>query len=190
MSVVVAGAGGMVPNIYTSGGHAHPNVAARLLEAEPRTIPAAAAPSLVRAGQEATSRLCGRTTKVRAIHAWAPAGATDTVSVCRIVNTVCTVSEQAVQEGRLSAALTCRDRCSRCGEYGVNRCRHGEPSANSAVRTPALPGWRPGRTFPCYRDRPPALEAMPCGRKRKRHKIATHKRKKRLRKSRHKKKNR
>ena len=31
---------------------------------------------------------------------------------------------------------------------------------------------------------------MPCGRKRKRHKIATHKRKKRLRKNRHKKKNR
>jgi hypothetical protein len=30
--------------------------------------------------------------------------------------------------------------------------------------------------------------AMPCGRKRKRHKIATHKRKKRLRKNRHKKK--
>ena len=30
---------------------------------------------------------------------------------------------------------------------------------------------------------------MPCGRKRKRHKIATHKRKKRLRKNRHKKKN-
>ena len=29
---------------------------------------------------------------------------------------------------------------------------------------------------------------MPCGRKRKRHKIATHKRKKRLRKNRHKKK--
>jgi len=29
---------------------------------------------------------------------------------------------------------------------------------------------------------------MPCGRKRKRHKIATHKRKKRLRKDRHKKK--
>ena len=31
---------------------------------------------------------------------------------------------------------------------------------------------------------------MPCGRKRKRHKIATHKRKKRLRKNRHKKKSR
>ena len=31
---------------------------------------------------------------------------------------------------------------------------------------------------------------MPCGRKRKRHKIATHKRKKRLRKNRHKKKGR
>ena len=31
---------------------------------------------------------------------------------------------------------------------------------------------------------------MPCGKKRKRHKIATHKRKKRLRKNRHKKKNR
>lgn len=31
---------------------------------------------------------------------------------------------------------------------------------------------------------------MPCGRKRKRHKIATHKRKKRLRKNRHKKKTR
>ena len=31
---------------------------------------------------------------------------------------------------------------------------------------------------------------MPCGRKRKRHKIATHKRKKRLRKQRHKKKSR
>ncbi len=30
---------------------------------------------------------------------------------------------------------------------------------------------------------------MPCGKKRKRHKIATHKRKKRLRKNRHKKKN-
>ena len=30
-------------------------------------------------------------------------------------------------------------------------------------------------------------ERMPCGRKRKRHKIATHKRKKRLRKNRHKK---
>jgi hypothetical protein len=30
---------------------------------------------------------------------------------------------------------------------------------------------------------------MPCGRKRKRHKIATHKRKKRLRKNKHKKKN-
>ena len=30
---------------------------------------------------------------------------------------------------------------------------------------------------------------MPCGRKRKRHKIATHKRKKLLRKNRHKKKN-
>ena len=37
-------------------------------------------------------------------------------------------------------------------------------------------------------DTPPA--SMPCGRKRKRHKIATHKRKKRLRKNRHKKKNR
>lgn len=33
-----------------------------------------------------------------------------------------------------------------------------------------------------------ALLPMPCGRKRKRHKIATHKRKKRLRKNRHKKK--
>jgi hypothetical protein len=32
------------------------------------------------------------------------------------------------------------------------------------------------------------LKAMPCGKKRKRHKIATHKRKKRLRKNRHKKK--
>lgn len=32
--------------------------------------------------------------------------------------------------------------------------------------------------------------SMPCGRKRKRHKIATHKRKKRLRKNRHKKKGR
>ena len=32
--------------------------------------------------------------------------------------------------------------------------------------------------------------SMPCGKKRKRHKIATHKRKKRLRKNRHKKKNR
>jgi hypothetical protein len=31
--------------------------------------------------------------------------------------------------------------------------------------------------------------SMPCGKKRKRHKIATHKRKKRLRKNRHKKKN-
>ncbi len=31
-------------------------------------------------------------------------------------------------------------------------------------------------------------DSMPCGRKRKRHKIATHKRKKRLRKNRHKKK--
>jgi hypothetical protein len=31
-------------------------------------------------------------------------------------------------------------------------------------------------------------EPMPCGKKRKRHKIATHKRKKRLRKNRHKKK--
>jgi hypothetical protein len=31
---------------------------------------------------------------------------------------------------------------------------------------------------------------MPCGKKRKRHKMATHKRKKRLRKNRHKKKNR
>ena len=30
---------------------------------------------------------------------------------------------------------------------------------------------------------------MPCGKKRKRHKIATHKRKKRLRKNRHKKRN-
>jgi hypothetical protein len=34
------------------------------------------------------------------------------------------------------------------------------------------------------------LFSMPCGKKRKRHKIATHKRKKRLRKNRHKKKNR
>ena len=33
-------------------------------------------------------------------------------------------------------------------------------------------------------------DIMPCGRKRKRHKIATHKRKKRLRKNRHKKKGR
>lgn len=32
--------------------------------------------------------------------------------------------------------------------------------------------------------------SMPCGKKRKRHKISTHKRKKRLRKNRHKKKNR
>jgi len=32
------------------------------------------------------------------------------------------------------------------------------------------------------------LKRMPCGKKRKRHKIATHKRKKRLRKNRHKKK--
>lgn len=32
------------------------------------------------------------------------------------------------------------------------------------------------------------LSSMPCGKKRKRHKIATHKRKKRLRKNRHKKK--
>jgi len=31
---------------------------------------------------------------------------------------------------------------------------------------------------------------MPCGRKRKRHKMSTHKRKKRLRKDRHKKRNR
>jgi hypothetical protein len=31
--------------------------------------------------------------------------------------------------------------------------------------------------------------SMPCGKKRKRHKIATHKRKKRLRKNRHKKRN-
>jgi len=35
-----------------------------------------------------------------------------------------------------------------------------------------------------------SIHIMPCGRKRKRHKIATHKRKKRLRKNRHKKKNR
>jgi hypothetical protein len=34
----------------------------------------------------------------------------------------------------------------------------------------------------------PADKLMPCGKKRKRHKIATHKRKKRLRKNRHKKK--
>ncbi len=34
----------------------------------------------------------------------------------------------------------------------------------------------------------PAVKLMPCGKKRKRHKIATHKRKKRLRKNRHKKK--
>jgi len=34
----------------------------------------------------------------------------------------------------------------------------------------------------------PNEKYMPCGRKRKRHKIATHKRKKRLRKNRHKKK--
>jgi len=33
------------------------------------------------------------------------------------------------------------------------------------------------------------IEIMPCGKKRKRHKIATHKRKKRLRKNRHKKRN-
>jgi hypothetical protein len=32
------------------------------------------------------------------------------------------------------------------------------------------------------------FKTMPCGKKRKRHKIATHKRKKRLRKNRHKKK--
>ena len=36
----------------------------------------------------------------------------------------------------------------------------------------------------------PAFRPMPCGKKRKRHKIATHKRKKRLRKNRHKKKSR
>lgn len=40
------------------------------------------------------------------------------------------------------------------------------------------------------RQSPTAPTDMPCGRKRKRHKIATHKRKKRLRKNRHKKKNR
>jgi len=40
------------------------------------------------------------------------------------------------------------------------------------------------------RTNPNKQSSMPCGRKRKRHKIATHKRKKRLRKNRHKKKNR
>jgi hypothetical protein len=41
---------------------------------------------------------------------------------------------------------------------------------------------------PRHSVRPDKEKAMPCGRKRKRHKIATHKRKKRLRKNRHKKK--
>jgi hypothetical protein len=36
--------------------------------------------------------------------------------------------------------------------------------------------------------RPEGVTQVPCGRKRKRHKIATHKRKKKLRKNRHKKK--
>ena len=46
-----------------------------------------------------------------------------------------------------------------------------------------------GPTFARYVDLQ-TLNAMPCGKKRKRHKIATHKRKKRLRKNRHKKKGR
>ena len=58
--------------------------------------------------------------------------------------------------------------------------------------------WRRTGHHPPYVDRlRPARSSltqttapMPCGRKRKRHKIATHKRKKRLRKNRHKKKGR
>jgi len=49
-----------------------------------------------------------------------------------------------------------------------------------------------GRSLVSYLSRlcqnPKPSVPMPCGRKRKRHKIATHKRKKRLRKNRHKKK--
>jgi len=40
-----------------------------------------------------------------------------------------------------------------------------------------------------YLNNEKLFEIMPCGKKRKRHKIATHKRKKRLRKNRHKKRN-
>jgi hypothetical protein len=46
------------------------------------------------------------------------------------------------------------------------------------------------RTFTGSRFTILTPDSMPCGRKRKRHKIATHKRKKRLRKNRHKKKSR
>lgn len=46
------------------------------------------------------------------------------------------------------------------------------------------------RTFTGSRFTILTPDPMPCGRKRKRHKIATHKRKKRLRKNRHKKKSR
>ena len=48
----------------------------------------------------------------------------------------------------------------------------------------------PATYIPRSRLRTHPLKTMPCGRKRKRHKIATHKRKKRLRKNRHKKKGR
>jgi hypothetical protein len=63
--------------------------------------------------------------------------------------------------------------------------------ASAPLRVPL--GVRPRRLYLSCRPEQTShstLGTMPCGRKRKRHKIATHKRKKRLRKNRHKKKNR
>ena len=64
---------------------------------------------------------------------------------------------------------------------GCRVLHHPEECAETAERAILL----------CSPDVPSfTCTPMPCGRKRKRHKIATHKRKKRLRKNRHKKKSR
>ena len=77
--------------------------------------------------------------------------------------------------------------CVRGGLKGSTR--------EASVRTPPMRRVRPRRLYLCFlrpdqTSSPNPTAPMPCGKKRKRHKIATHKRKKRLRKNRHKKKNR